>query len=111
MLIKIQGLRFMSVLYARLGEASTYAGLSALCVAMSTALSLTGTTRYVALFGAIAAGVGAVAKSENNPKLANAMDQAMKLVPLLSAAVISAENLLPSAAGTVSPNVKAMPLP
>lgn len=86
-------LRFIS---ARLREASTYAGLSALCVAVSTALNQDGTTRYFALFGALATGIGAIAKADHDPELSNAMDQAAKLVPVLVATIKSVEELLPA---------------
>ena len=83
---------------ARLQEASTYAGLAAVCVAVSSALSQAGTARYVALFGAVASGVGAIARSEHNSSLTEAMDQATQLVPVLTATVEATEQLLPKAA-------------
>ena len=92
-------MKFITVVAARLQEASTYAGLSALCVAVSTALSQDGTARYIALFGAVATGVGAVAKAEHDPELADAMDQAAKFVPVLISTVKSVEELLPDGAG------------
>lgn len=90
-------MKFVSMVCARLKEASTYAGLSAICVAVSLALSLTGTARYVALLVALVTGIGAVAKSENNPRLSAAMDEAAQLIPVLATAVVSVEALLPVA--------------
>lgn len=84
-------MKILYAVYARLQEASTYAGMSAVCVAISTALSQSGPARYIALAAAIATGVGAIAKAEHNPSLANAMDEAIKLVPALTAAVIAVE--------------------
>ena len=95
-------MKFFSTVTARLQEASTYAGLSAVCVAISTALSQAGTARYLALFGAVATGVGAIARSENNAHLSAAMDQATRLVPVLTTAVMSAEKLLPERDGRPS---------
>lgn len=89
-------MKFLFAVYARLQEASTYAGMSAVCVAISTAMSQSGPARYIALAAAIATGVGAIAKAEHNPNLADAMDQAIKLVPALTAAVISVEALVPT---------------
>lgn len=89
-------MKILYAVYARLQEASTYAGMSAVCVAISTALSQSGPARYIALAAAIATGVGAIAKAEHNPSLANAMDEAIKLVPALTAAVIAVEALAPA---------------
>lgn len=88
-------MKVFSVVMARLGEASTYAGLSALCVAISTALAQDGVARYLALLGAVATGVGAIAKAEHDPALSDAMDQAAKLVPVMVATGNSVEGLLP----------------
>ena len=91
-------MKLLSLIAARLQEASTYAGRSAVCVAVSSALSQAGTARYVALFGALASGVGAIARSEHNSNLAEAMDQATQLVPVLTATVEASEELLPISA-------------
>ena len=91
-------MKLVSMISARLQEASTYAGISAVCLAISSALSQAGTARYVALFGAVASGVGAIARSEHNPRLSQAMDQAAQLVPVLTATVEAAEASLPKAA-------------
>ena len=88
-------MKVLSTVLARLGEASTYAGVSALCVAISTALAQDGVARYLALLGAVATGVGAIAKAEHDPALSDAMDQAVKLVPVMVATVKSVEGLLP----------------
>jgi hypothetical protein len=85
------GMKFLSMVSARLQEPSTYAGLSAVCVAVSSALSQAGTARYLALFGAVATGVGAIARAEHNSSLSDAMDQAVQLVPVLTNTVRSAE--------------------
>ena len=61
------------------------------------ALSLTGTARYAALLVALVTGIGAVARSENNLRLAAAMDEAAQLIPVLATAVVSVEALLPVA--------------
>ena len=95
-------MKLMSFINARLQEASTYAGLSALCVALSSALSQSGTARTIALFGAIASGVGAMAKSENNVGLAEAMDEAEALVPVLTKTVTSLETAPPGHLHTAS---------
>ena len=91
-------MKLLSMISARLQEASTYAGLSAVCVAISSALSQAGTARYVALFGAVASGVGAIARSEHNSSLTQAMDQADALVPVLTATVEETEKSLPKLA-------------
>jgi hypothetical protein len=88
------GMKFLSMVSARLQEPSTYAGLSAVCVAVSSALSQAGTARYLALFGAVATGVGAIARAEHNSPLSDAMDQAVQLVPVLTTTVSSAEDAL-----------------
>lgn len=89
-------MKVFSAVMARLGEASTYAGLSALCVGISTALAQDGIARYLALAGAAATGIGAIARAEHDPALSNAMDQAVKLVPVMVATVKSVEALLPN---------------
>ncbi len=88
-------MKFVSMVFARLREPSTYAGLSAICVAVSMALSLAGTARYVALLVALVTGIGAVAKSEHDPKLSAAMDEAAQLIPVLATTAVSVEALLP----------------
>ena len=88
-------MKVFSAIRARLGEASTYAGISALCVGISTALAQDGIARYLALAGAAATGLGAIAKAEHDPALSDAMDQAVKLVPVMVATVKSVESLLP----------------
>ena len=87
-------MRILTFISARLQEASTYAGLSALCLAISSALNQAGAGRWIALFGAVAAAIGAIAKSEKNQALANAMDQAVKLVPILTETVEKVEGLM-----------------
>ena len=89
-------MKVFSAVMARLGEASTYAGLSALCVGISTALAQDGIARYLALAGAAATGIGAIARAEHDPALSDAMDQAVKLVPVMVATVKSVEALLPN---------------
>ncbi len=84
-------MKLLSSLAARFREASTYAGLAALFAAVASALDQSGVARDVALFGAIAAGIGAIAKSENNVALANVMDQAVKLAPVLTKVLEAAE--------------------
>ena len=90
-------MKFVSMIFARLKEASTYAGLSAICVTISMALSLTGTARYAALLVALVTGIGAVAKSEHNARLSAVMDEAAQLIPVIATAVVSVEALLPAA--------------
>ncbi|WP_428394121.1 hypothetical protein [Lichenicoccus sp.] len=84
-------MRLVRFISARLQEASTYAGLSALCLAISSALNQSGACRWIALFGAMAAAVGAIAKTEKNQSLANAMNQAIQLVPILTQTVEKVE--------------------
>ena len=87
-------MRLLTFISARLQEASTYAGLSALCLAVSSALNQAGAGRWIALFGAVAAAVGAIAKSEKNQALASAMDQAVQLVPILTETVEKVDGLM-----------------
>ena len=96
-------MKVLSSIMARLEEASTYAGLSALCVAISTALAQNGMARYLALLGAVATGVGAIAKADHDPALSDAMDQAVKLVPVMVATLNSVEALLPDGIRSATP--------
>ena len=95
-------MKFVLAVLARLREPSTYAGLSAICVAISLALSLTGVARYAALLMALVTGIGAVARAEHYPRLSAVMDEATHLIPVLATAVVSVEALIPVAATTRS---------
>lgn len=74
---------FVSTLVARLAEPSTYAGVSAVALAVASALALTGPARYAALATALLGGAIAIAKSESRPALAEALDRALPLLPLV----------------------------
>lgn len=92
-------MKLVSQVSARLQEPSTYAGLSGVFVALSTAFSQAGVARYVALFGAVATGVGAIARAENNSTLSDAMDRAAQLVPALESAISPPEGKVPKPVG------------
>lgn len=94
MFLKNQKVRLPAMIHARLIEASTYAGLSALCLVVCSALNQVGVARYVALCGAILTAVGAIARSENNVQLAEAMDRATQLLPELTKVALSVEDVL-----------------
>ena len=87
-------MKLVAVVCARLTEASTYAGLSALCLAVFSALSQVGVGRYIALCGAVLTAIGAIAKSENDVGLAEAMDRVTQLMPVLTKTAVSIEGIL-----------------
>jgi hypothetical protein len=74
----------LSSLVARLREPSTYAGLSALALAVANALSQSGTARDAALVGAAVSGAVAVVRSETTSKLATSLQAAAPLLPALA---------------------------
>lgn len=74
---------FLSGLYARLAEPSTYAGLSAVSLAVAGALGQNGPARYAALASAAIGGAIAVARSEGNATVVQTLNQALPLLPLV----------------------------
>lgn len=74
---------FLSGVLARLAEPSTYAGLSAVSLAVAGALGQNGTARYAALTSAAIGGVIAVARSEGGAAVVQTMNQALPLLPLV----------------------------
>ena len=91
---------FLSTLLARLAEPSTYAGLSAVALAIASALALTGAARYAALATALIGGAIAIAKSESKPGVAETLDQALPLLPLVAPVL---EPLIEAALKPLSP--------
>jgi len=75
----------------RLAEPSTYAGISAVCLAVADALSQNGDARWAALVSAVVAGLVAIARSEGATGLASVLTQAApivsSLVPVVEAAI------------------------
>lgn len=74
----------LSTLLARLAEPSTYAGLSAVALTIAGALALTGPARYAALATALIGGAIAIAKSESEPAVTEALGRALPLLPLVA---------------------------
>ena len=87
---------------SRLMEASTYAGLSALCLVVVTEFSQNQIVHDMALCAAILAALGAIARSENNIKLAKEVDCATQLLPTLTKTILSID-------GALSGNIKHQP--
>lgn len=74
---------FLSGVFARLAEPSTYAGLSAVSLAVAGALGQNGTARYAALASAAIGGAIAVARSEGSVAVVRTLNQALPLLPLV----------------------------
>jgi len=82
---------FPKILATRLLEPSTYAGISAVCLALADALGQNGDARWAALASAILTGLVAIARSEGATKLAGILTEAApvvsSLVPVVEAAI------------------------
>lgn len=74
---------FLSGLLAHLAEPSTYAGLSAVSLAVAGALGQNGTARYAALTSAAIGGAIAIARSEGSTAVVQTLNQALPLLPLV----------------------------
>lgn len=74
---------FLSNLIARFAEPSTYAGLSAVSLAVAGALGQNGTARYAALTSAAVGGAIAIARSEGITAVVQTLNQALPLLPLV----------------------------